>query len=266
MIQQNINYGAYPDDLNADAIRTAFQKIQQNFTVLFDKGSLITGVSEVIASSGLTQNRTTDRVILKANIANITVSSNTLKVGINGNTTTTGLITKSSDFLILDLPDNINTQTLTASNVISPQISAGNLTANSANISSANIVTLNATSVNSSGNITADRFISTNTTAPPFIVSSSAMVANLRSEFAISANSALIANIANSALVANTVTNANQPNIKTVGTLTTLTVAGPVNLGTPANITIEGGSNNQFLTSSGGTLLWKAVPIDAGTF
>ena len=32
MAQQNIDCGTFPDDPSADAIRTAFQKVQQNFT------------------------------------------------------------------------------------------------------------------------------------------------------------------------------------------------------------------------------------------
>jgi len=31
MAQQNIDFGTFPDDPSADAIRTAFQKVQQNF-------------------------------------------------------------------------------------------------------------------------------------------------------------------------------------------------------------------------------------------
>ena len=31
MAQQNIDFGAFPDDPSADAIRSAFQKVQENF-------------------------------------------------------------------------------------------------------------------------------------------------------------------------------------------------------------------------------------------
>ncbi len=35
MAQRNIDFGTFPDDPDADAIRTAFQKTQENFTELF---------------------------------------------------------------------------------------------------------------------------------------------------------------------------------------------------------------------------------------
>jgi hypothetical protein len=51
--------------------------------------------------------------------------------------------------------------------------------------------------------------------------------------------------------IANGVSDAQQPNITSVGTLTELTVEGPVDLGGVANITITGGSNGQFLSTNG---------------
>ena len=35
MAQRNIDFGSFPDDPSADAIRTAFQKVQENFTEVF---------------------------------------------------------------------------------------------------------------------------------------------------------------------------------------------------------------------------------------
>ena len=35
MAQQNIDFGSFPDDPDADAIRTAFQKVQTNFNELY---------------------------------------------------------------------------------------------------------------------------------------------------------------------------------------------------------------------------------------
>ena len=35
MAQRNIDFGAFPDDPNADAIRSAFEKVQLNFTEVF---------------------------------------------------------------------------------------------------------------------------------------------------------------------------------------------------------------------------------------
>jgi hypothetical protein len=50
---------------------------------------------------------------------------------------------------------------------------------------------------------------------------------------------------------ADTVRGADQPNITSVGNLTSLTVEGPVDLGATGNITLTGGSNGQFLQSNG---------------
>lgn len=61
------------------------------------------------------------------------------------------------------------------------------------------------------------------------------------------------------ATLAQSVTNAAQPNITSVGTLTSLTVSGNTNLGSVSNITITGGSSDQVLTTNGnGTLSWTA--------
>lgn len=62
---------------------------------------------------------------------------------------------------------------------------------------------------------------------------------------------------ANSAIFSQSVTNAAQPNITSVGTLTSLTVAGNVNLGAIGNVRITGGSIGQVLTTDGaGNLSW----------
>ncbi len=68
------------------------------------------------------------------------------------------------------------------------------------------------------------------------------------------------ANVANTATTASTVTTAAQPNITSVGTLTSLTVNGNVNLGSVANLRITGGSDGYFLQTDGtGNLSWQAA-------
>jgi len=65
-------------------------------------------------------------------------------------------------------------------------------------------------------------------------------------------------NIFPSANVANTVRNNAQPNITSVGTLTSLTVSGTSNLGPVGNVKIAGGTNGQLLATYGnGTLYWS---------
>lgn len=63
---------------------------------------------------------------------------------------------------------------------------------------------------------------------------------------------------ANYAITAGTVITSNQPNITSVGTLTSLTVNGITALGNVSNVQISGGSNNQVLTTNGSnTLSWS---------
>lgn len=58
---------------------------------------------------------------------------------------------------------------------------------------------------------------------------------------------------------ANYVSQSNQSNITSVGTLTSLSVAGNVNLGTVSNVHISGGLNGYVLTTDGfGNLTWQA--------
>jgi hypothetical protein len=68
------------------------------------------------------------------------------------------------------------------------------------------------------------------------------------------------ANLANTAGSAGSVSNASQPNITSVGTLTSLTVSGNTNLGPVGNVIISGGSNGQVLTTNGSNVLsWTTV-------
>ncbi len=90
----------------------------------------------------------------------------------------------------------------------------------------------------------------------------SSNIANL-ANLANSANIANLANLANSANlaelanIANIVSSSSQPNITSLGNLTTLTVEGPVYLGDVSNVHIGGGSNGYILQTDGtGNLSW----------
>jgi hypothetical protein len=82
MAQQNIDFGAFPDDPSADAIRSAFQKVQENFDEIFT-GVTSASVSSVnrSAGAGITVNAPTGNVVVTANIANVTISSPNLQFG-----------------------------------------------------------------------------------------------------------------------------------------------------------------------------------------
>ena len=109
MAQRNIDFGSFPDDPDADAIRTAFQKVQQNFTEVY-AGVETAAVSSInkTPGAGITVSQPTGNVIVTANIATLQVHTSTLSIGrdANGNTDTT--ITQSSQTLWIDLPANIS--------------------------------------------------------------------------------------------------------------------------------------------------------------
>ena len=52
MAQQTIDYGNFPDDADADAIRIAFQKTQNNFTELYGNlSNIASNVTAITAGS-----------------------------------------------------------------------------------------------------------------------------------------------------------------------------------------------------------------------
>ena len=110
MSQQNIDFGTFPDDPSADAIRTAFQKVQQNFTEVYVglTNASVTSVNRT-AGVGITVNAPTGNVVVSANIASITVSSVTLKVGTSPNpVTNTATYSSYSQTLYVEIPDNLS--------------------------------------------------------------------------------------------------------------------------------------------------------------
>ena len=109
MAQQNINFGSGPDDPNADSIRASFAKCQNNFSELY-KSSASSGVTELLVGSGLTQDNTTGKVNVYANINQVKVSSTTLNVGINGSTgSNTATLTRGTDIIVIDIGNTITT-------------------------------------------------------------------------------------------------------------------------------------------------------------
>lgn len=161
MAQQNINFGSGPDDPNADTVRAAFAKIQNNFTELF-RSSTLAGVTELIAGAGLTQDSTTGRVNVSANINQVRVLSTTLNVGINGSTgSQSGTLTRGSDTVWINIGPSITTDLIENAKFA---VSASN----QPNIS--NVGTLTALNVSGIANIT-------NTTAATSPTSGAVLVA-----------------------------------------------------------------------------------------
>ena len=82
MSQNNIDFGTFPDDPSADAIRTAFNKVQNNFSQLFDANanSAVLSINRT-PGAGVTVNNPTGNVVISANIACVQVSTSSLSIG-----------------------------------------------------------------------------------------------------------------------------------------------------------------------------------------
>ena len=154
MAQQNIDFGTFPDDPDADAIRTAFQKVQNNFSELYTvtSDSSVTSVNRS-SGAGITVNSPTGNVVITAKIACVQVSTSTLSIGTDGNGGSSALITQGSQILVIDLPNNLSTSNLIANgnaNIGGYAIVSGNLTG--ANLNTAGVVS--ATGNVTGGNLT----------------------------------------------------------------------------------------------------------------
>ena len=83
MAQRNINFGTFPNDPDSDAIRTAFGKVQQNFTEVYKgvEGAAVASINKT-PGAGITVSAPTGNVIVTANIACVQVHTSTLsKIG-----------------------------------------------------------------------------------------------------------------------------------------------------------------------------------------
>ena len=109
MSQQNIDFGSFPDDPSADAIRTAFNKVQNNFDQLFgaNANTTVTSINRT-PGAGITVNYPTGNVVVSANIACVQVSTSSLSIGRGSNGFSNALITSSSQTLVVDIdPDQV---------------------------------------------------------------------------------------------------------------------------------------------------------------
>ena len=245
MAQRNIDFGTFPDDPSADAIRTAFEKVQQNFTELYSTvdAQAVLSINRT-PGAGITASSPTGNVVVSANLANVTLRSNTLSInGDRSNSSGTQTISSSVQELGVDLPrdvsdvDNLTLdETLTANivnaNVINSSLTlngnvanfSGSLSSNTLNVSG------NATFGNIGGNGTSLTSLNASNLTTGIVPSD-----RLSGSYSISVDNAANANFANTV---GTVTSNAQPNITSVGTLTNLDVANDI---TAVNITANTG-------------------------
>ena len=154
---------------------------------------------------------------------------------------------------------NVSISVAGNSNILVVTGTGANITG-TANISgNANVGNLGATQVLASANITAPQIISNvSTGTAPFIVTSTTQVANLNVATAGSATTAT------SATTAGTVTTAAQPNITSLGTLSSLNVTGNANVGNLGTATVIATTGN--ITTINSDLLQNGnsnIAIDA---
>lgn len=217
MAQRNIDFGAFPDDPDADAIRSAFEKVQLNFTEVF-AGLGDQAVVSVNKTAGpgvyLVNGSPVGNVVLGANIACVQFSSTTLSVGRSpGTGPGSATITDSTQTLYIDLPNTIaNVTDVVVSGNVQGNAIIGNLSGDFG------YILANASSGN--GNIDANNITLTGALSASNVSGNGAGLSAI-------AGSNVTGQVAN-ALVAGTVYTTAQPNITSTGTLTTLDVQSTV--------------------------------------
>ena len=241
MSQRNIDFGAFPDDPNADAIRSAFEKVQLNFTEVFAGlgDQAVISVNKT-AGSGIQVNQPTGNVVISANIANWTVRSSTLDLGIsNPGTLSVAKIENTSQSLYIDLPP---TAVYAAGDFgyILANTSSGNGNIDGNNITLTNNVVAGNVYANT-GIIGATTLTGTLSTAAQTNITSVGTLSGL------TVTAPITGSVTGSAATAGTVTTAAQPNITSVGTLSALGVNGIV---TAQSVT----ANTGLFTGDGGGL------------
>ena len=180
MAQRNIDYGSFPDDPNADAIRTAFEKVQLNFTELYSglQEQAVLSVNRT-PGAGISVNNSTGNVVVSANIAQVRVESTTLALSAgSGSPGPLAVLTQGSTPLVINLPANVTGvsnldlySTLTANTVnVNLQLNGNTasftgLVSTSANVSANNVVIANALTVGSNANISGNANVSGNLNA-----------------------------------------------------------------------------------------------------
>ena len=139
MAQQFIDFGSFPNDPAADPIRAAFQKIQNNFSDLYNT-TLTSGVAGLTVGPGLAQNRTTGNIYITTSFPNISINtSNSLLVGIGAATSNTATSSSYNTPFVLNLANTITTGNANLSgNVRTSNLNVANFVT-SALVPSANI-------------------------------------------------------------------------------------------------------------------------------
>jgi hypothetical protein len=159
MAQKNIDFGTFPDDPNADAIRIAFSKVQENFTELynFQRDLGVLSINRT-PQPGITINSPTGNVLITANISQVTLQTTSLGLGLNSpDENPIAILESTNQSIFVDLKANTTiTNSLTVGSSPNVQISNGNV--NAQNVISSNltgtITTADQPNITSLGNLT----------------------------------------------------------------------------------------------------------------
>lgn len=201
-------------------------------------------VNVILANGDITTNRIT--VSNNANLGNVG------NVIITGGTSGYVLSTDGSGNLSWIAPGSGASSISNGNSNVNIATANGNITFSA--VGNANIMTITGVGANIAGtlNVTGN------------ITVANANLGNLVTANYFTGNGSLLTGI--TATVAGTVSNAAQPNITSVGNLTSLVVSGTTNLGAVGNITITGGNANSYLRTDGsGSLSWNALPTTTVT-
>lgn len=243
MAQENINVGAFPNDPAADPVRIAFLKAQNNFTELYSD-AYTGGVTSIKNGAGITVDTYTGDVLLSANIAKVTIQTdNNLLVGIGNPTGNSAIATSSTNIFKIGMASNINLASVTAANLygIVRTASQPNITS----VGTLNNLTLNPAGTGLNTPSVSTALVSATVLAAPLISATGGntqVLFNNNSIVGASANltfngtrlnvignitstNANLGNVATANFVTGTLTTNAQPNITSVGTLTSLSVS-----------------------------------------
>lgn len=275
MAQENINPGAFPNDPEADPVRTAFLKTQNNFTDIY-KSVLTTGVTKVISGNGLAVNRQTGEVTISANISKVTVNTDqNILVGIGTATTNTATAINANNVLSFKLAD-----TLTTSNIVAANLIGTIRTASQPIITS--VGTLDKLTLLSTGQGITTPSVTANTITSNLITGNSISAPGGHTQVLLNYNSVIrassnltfdgnilnvignvtsrnanLGNLAVANYITGTLTTISQPNITTVGDLTNLSVVGNTSVG--SNLVVTGNSQVSNVNISG-TIAGNLIP------
>jgi len=220
MAQQNIDFGSFPDDPDADAIRTGFQKAQENFNELYQlqTSSGVLSINRAKKEKGLTVNPTFGNVIISNDFYQLKVKTQSLGVGLTPGSELDQIIIDSGlSNLWIDLLDNT---------VINESLIIGNISPGNPNVTIAN------GNVVATNNITATNFFGNVGNLTTLNVTGNILANNITSNANLAVGNVITANIAN---ISNTV-NAANINASNVVSTSNLTVTNTANIAT-ANVT-----------------------------